>query len=181
VDRSTFRFYSYAYPTPAGFAAARILPTPHITTQASENSAAYDAIRRAADPEATLMSFLESTYRAAADLASGMPPLSNAQWDDLGDSASVNALPRRPFVCTDTCLSDDLRLDARCAAIGKINPTPVDLRKADSKRLTISFAHLSLQLNGAFPGPVTAKAAQRPRGPASSDACSDTSTSAAGK
>ena len=28
----------------------------------------YDAVRRAADPDKMLMSFLESTYRAAADL-----------------------------------------------------------------------------------------------------------------
>jgi len=29
----------------------------------------YDAVRQSSDPEATLMAFLESTYRAAADLA----------------------------------------------------------------------------------------------------------------
>ena len=28
----------------------------------------YDAVRKAADPEATLMEFLQSTYDAAADL-----------------------------------------------------------------------------------------------------------------
>jgi hypothetical protein len=28
----------------------------------------YDAVRQSGDPEATLMAFLESTYRAAADL-----------------------------------------------------------------------------------------------------------------
>jgi hypothetical protein len=28
----------------------------------------YDAVRRSGDPEATLMAFLDSTYRAAADL-----------------------------------------------------------------------------------------------------------------
>jgi hypothetical protein len=32
----------------------------------------YDAVRSSADPEAALMAFLESTYRAAADLG---------QWD----------------------------------------------------------------------------------------------------
>ena len=30
---------------------------------------AYEIVRKSSDPEATLMSFLESTYRAAADLA----------------------------------------------------------------------------------------------------------------
>jgi hypothetical protein len=28
----------------------------------------YDAVRRSSDPDATLMAFLDSTYRAAADL-----------------------------------------------------------------------------------------------------------------
>ena len=35
----------------------------------------YDAVRAAADPEAALMSFLQSTYRAAADLAAWDPAL----------------------------------------------------------------------------------------------------------
>ena len=62
-------FYSYAYPTPAGFERAPIEPP------AAQWSAAmgewllpYDAVRASSDPDATLLRFLETTYRAAADL-----------------------------------------------------------------------------------------------------------------
>ncbi|HEY3694339.1 DUF5996 family protein [Phenylobacterium sp.] len=64
-------FYSYAYPTPEGFAAATVAPP------AAEWDAAlgefilpYDAVRSAPDPDATLLAFLQSTYAAAAGLAS---------------------------------------------------------------------------------------------------------------
>jgi hypothetical protein len=63
-------FYSYAYPAPASFAAARIAPEVAYYEQSlGEFLLPYDAVRRAGDPEATLMAFLESTYRAAAELA----------------------------------------------------------------------------------------------------------------
>ena len=35
----------------------------------------YDAVRRAADPDAALLRFLETTYRAAADLGRWDPAL----------------------------------------------------------------------------------------------------------
>jgi hypothetical protein len=69
-------FYSYAYPSPQGFAAARIEPA-----QASWAAAMrewlldYDVVRTAADPGATLLRFLETTYRAAADLGHWDPAL----------------------------------------------------------------------------------------------------------
>ena len=79
-------FYSYAYPTPVGFAAAKILPdAAYYDESLGEFLLPYDAIRRAADPEATLMSFLESTYRAAADLS---------DWDAAGLECAVGQ-PRR--------------------------------------------------------------------------------------
>jgi Family of unknown function (DUF5996) len=62
-------FYSYAYPAPNGFAAAQAAPAGASFDQSlGEFLLPYDIVRRSADPEATLMSFLESTYRAAADL-----------------------------------------------------------------------------------------------------------------
>lgn len=62
-------FYSYAYPTPDGFADARIAPDEaYFDKTLGEFLLPYDAVRLSSDPEATLMSFLESTYRAAADL-----------------------------------------------------------------------------------------------------------------
>ena len=64
-------FYSYSYPAPAGFAAARIEPdAARYDNGLGEFLLPYDAVRGAADPERMLMSFLESTYRAAADLGS---------------------------------------------------------------------------------------------------------------
>jgi hypothetical protein len=63
-------FYSYAYPSPPGFAAAKVSPqAAYFDKNLGEFLLPYDAVRRASDPEATLMAFLESTYRAAADLA----------------------------------------------------------------------------------------------------------------
>lgn len=62
-------FYSYAYPAPPGFADAVAEPeAAYFDTDLGEFVLPYDAVRRAEDPEAALMAFLESTYRAAADL-----------------------------------------------------------------------------------------------------------------
>ncbi|MGH6724992.1 MAG: DUF5996 family protein [Pseudolabrys sp.] len=63
-------FYSYAYPAPEGFAAARVAPTAaFFHAQLGEFLLPYDAVRSARDPDAALMEFLQSTYDAAADLA----------------------------------------------------------------------------------------------------------------
>jgi hypothetical protein len=62
-------FFSYAYPAPDGFANARAAPeAAYFDKKLGEFILPYDAVRRSSDPEAALMSFLESTYRAAADL-----------------------------------------------------------------------------------------------------------------
>jgi hypothetical protein len=62
-------FYSYAYPAPAGFADARVSPeAAYFDKGLGEFLLPYDAVRRSRDPEAALMAFLETTYRAAADL-----------------------------------------------------------------------------------------------------------------
>jgi Family of unknown function (DUF5996) len=63
-------FYSYAYPAPDGFADAKVAPREaYYDKSLGEFLLPYDAVRRSPDPEATLMAFLDSTYRAAADLA----------------------------------------------------------------------------------------------------------------
>lgn len=68
-------FYSYAYPAPAGFAEAAVSPSAAcFDKMMGEFILPYEAVRTASDPEATLMAFLESTYRAAADLG---------RWDRL--------------------------------------------------------------------------------------------------
>ncbi len=64
-------FYSYAYPEPDGFAARRAstCPAPATTTQLGEFVLPYEAVRTADDPDELLLSFLQATYEAAADLA----------------------------------------------------------------------------------------------------------------
>ncbi len=63
-------FYSYAYPTPEGFADAPVRPDAAFwSAEMGEFFLPYEAVRTASDPEATLMAFLQSTYEAAADLA----------------------------------------------------------------------------------------------------------------
>jgi hypothetical protein len=62
-------FYSYAYPMPAGFDAAEVLPSAaYFDTNAGEFILPYEAVRTSGNPEAVLMSFLNSTYDAAASL-----------------------------------------------------------------------------------------------------------------
>ena len=62
-------FYSYAYPAPEGFADAHPAPdAAYFDKDLGEFLLPYDAVRRSSDPEATLMTFLESTYGIAADL-----------------------------------------------------------------------------------------------------------------
>ncbi|HTV90245.1 MAG TPA: DUF5996 family protein [Stellaceae bacterium] len=61
-------FYSYCYPAPAGFAAATIAPqAAQFNQELGEFLLPYEAVRRAADPDATLLSFLQTTYEAAAN------------------------------------------------------------------------------------------------------------------
>lgn len=60
-------FYSYAYPVPEGFGAQPIEPEGAVFSQdLGEFLLPYDVVREAADPDATLLRFLESSYAAAA-------------------------------------------------------------------------------------------------------------------
>lgn len=64
-------FYSYAYPTPEGFGAAKVEPREaFFEPKLGEYLLPYDAVRRAADPDAMLLAFFQTTYEAAADGAS---------------------------------------------------------------------------------------------------------------
>jgi uncharacterized protein DUF5996 len=64
-------FYSYAYPAPEGLKAAAVQPAEASFSEAlGEFVLPYDAVRRSPDPDATLLAFLQSTYEAAARLAS---------------------------------------------------------------------------------------------------------------
>jgi hypothetical protein len=63
-------FYAYAYPTPDGFAQAAVEPADAFwCAPMGEFLLPYEAVRTAADPNAALLGFLQSTYTAAATLA----------------------------------------------------------------------------------------------------------------
>ncbi len=69
-------FYAYAYPEPAGFKEAAVAPTDAFYYgDLGEYLLPYEAVRTAADPDAALMDFLQTTYEAAAD---------RAGWDRAG-------------------------------------------------------------------------------------------------
>jgi hypothetical protein len=79
-------FYSYAYPTPPGFADAKIAPdAARFDPALGEFVLDYEAVRSAPDPDAALIAFLQSTYAAAADLGG---------WD----RAALECEPGRPGV-----------------------------------------------------------------------------------
>lgn len=61
-------FYAYAYPTPDGFA-DRGLTKGHYSTELGEFVLPYEEAADSADPEAVVLTFLQETYEAAADLA----------------------------------------------------------------------------------------------------------------
>jgi hypothetical protein len=62
-------FYAYAYPEPPGFAEWRVDPRDaYYDRNLGEFLLPYEAVRRARDPEATLLSFLQCTYEGAAEL-----------------------------------------------------------------------------------------------------------------
>jgi len=64
-------FYSYAAPAPPGFANARVLPgAARYDPELSEFVLMYDDVRKASSPSAALLDFCQSSYEAAANLAS---------------------------------------------------------------------------------------------------------------
>ncbi|MGI9169247.1 MAG: DUF5996 family protein [Caulobacteraceae bacterium] len=63
-------FYSYAWPEPPGFRGRAVTPdAARFDASLGEFVLPYEAVRKAADPDAVLLSFLSSTYAAAADAA----------------------------------------------------------------------------------------------------------------
>jgi hypothetical protein len=83
-------FYAYAYPSPAGYEHARVEPSAaRWDAGLGEWILPYEAVRDARDPEAALLRFLETTYRAAAELARWDPALECA----LGEPRRPRAVP----------------------------------------------------------------------------------------
>ena len=63
-------FYSYMYPPAAGFRDFAVQPSAAFFSEAlGEFLLPYDAVRTAADPDAVLLAFFQSTYEAAAQSA----------------------------------------------------------------------------------------------------------------
>jgi len=63
-------FFAYGYPKPEGIEQASIRPDEAgWSDELGEFVLPYDAVQRAADPDAALLAFLQSTYEAAAELA----------------------------------------------------------------------------------------------------------------
>jgi hypothetical protein len=63
--------YSYVYPEPEGFRDAAVGPEgAHYSEELGEFVLPYERVRTAADPDRTLLEFLQSSYEAAADSAS---------------------------------------------------------------------------------------------------------------
>ncbi len=63
-------FYAYAYPSPTGFKERRVQPdAAYFHDTLGEFVLPYEAVRTAADPAQALLSFMQTTYEAAAMLA----------------------------------------------------------------------------------------------------------------
>ncbi|MEF2977339.1 DUF5996 family protein [Subtercola sp. YIM 133946] len=63
-------FYSYAYPSPEGFADAPMPAGAFFSAEYGEFLLPYEVARAADDPDALVLSFLQATYDAAAGLGS---------------------------------------------------------------------------------------------------------------
>jgi hypothetical protein len=79
-------FYSYAYPEPQGFRAAKMPDGAAYETQLGEFILPYDVVRRCADPEKLVMDFLQASYAAAADLG---------KWDRAALDCAIG-MPAKP-------------------------------------------------------------------------------------
>ena len=80
-------FYSYAYPTPESFPKCAVRPEgAFFSNNLGQFLLPYETVRTAADPEAALLTFLQSTYEAAAH---------SANWD----RASLECQSGRPGIC----------------------------------------------------------------------------------
>ncbi len=79
-------FYAYTYPEPDGYRSAPVRPTAAAyDPRLGEFILPYDVVRGLADPDAAVLSFLQSTYQAGAELAG---------WDR--SSLEPGVAPRRP-------------------------------------------------------------------------------------
>ncbi|MFE4502603.1 DUF5996 family protein [Rhodococcus sp. NPDC056743] len=81
-------FYSYSYPAPAGFEAYHVEPSAAFYSKDfGQFLLPYEAVRTSAEPEATLLSFLQTTYAAAAD---------SGHWDRAALESDPNRWASQP-------------------------------------------------------------------------------------
>jgi Family of unknown function (DUF5996) len=80
-------FYSYAYPAPPGFATAPVAAPAYYDHSMGEYLLAYEDVAASADPDQTLLDFLQQTYEAAADAL---------QWDRAGLESAEGPLGEPP-------------------------------------------------------------------------------------
>jgi hypothetical protein len=84
-------FYAYAYPEPDGFRTGTVRPDGALfDARYGEFLLPYDIVRTAADPDAAVLQFLQSTYEAGADMGG---------WDRhaLEPAELPDRPPRRPW------------------------------------------------------------------------------------
>ena len=88
-------FYSYAYPVPEGFAAAKVAPDAARYDEAlGEFVLDYETVRQAADPDRTVMDFLVGTYEAAADLGRWDRTNLECPMGHIGEPRPISPSPR---------------------------------------------------------------------------------------
>ena len=96
ADVTRAEYYAYAMPALDGLASARIQPEAATwIASRGEFVLPYEAVRTSADPDGTLMAFLESTYGAAADLGRWDRDLLEARVSCDCDPVPAAMLPRR--------------------------------------------------------------------------------------
>jgi hypothetical protein len=87
-------FYAYSYPEPAGYRSADAGPGAFFDGRLGEFILPLDAARTAADPDHAVLDFLESTYRASADLGGwDRAALEPARLPDTPPSGSWSTAP----------------------------------------------------------------------------------------
>lgn len=78
-------FYAYAYPEPSGFKDAEINPNEAFyVSEMGEFVLPYEAVRKSSQPDHMVMSFLQSTYEAAASLG---------KWDRIALERGTKDIP----------------------------------------------------------------------------------------
>ena len=78
-------FYSYAYPEPPGYREYAIAPAQaSFSDTFGEFVLPYEDMRQSPDPDAALLTFLESTYEAAANCARWNRAALETDWRPTG-------------------------------------------------------------------------------------------------